>query len=309
MTDLEQMLVFVTDVTGTRDIWAVDADGAVKGLTNGDADDGSPSFCCTPSGEHAMAFDRRDGINRDIYAMHLGLGSAPCPLTTDPAPDSNPDWSPDGKHVAFERDAGGETQIWVMEVNVVPGVCPSKVGQERQVTANQPPSFEPSWYEWTSPQNDVETRGHRIAFSGPEDATDRNIHYVEQRYDGFPGPATPFDGTAHVQSATPFDEPSEERGPSWSPRGDGLIFASNRGGGDYDVYFLDEAADTPVLLVGAPDTDTDDLNPAIQPLPVTDSVKASGSATAPAGRGAEPNRARHRRRPPAPQPPSRLGRR
>ena len=161
-----------------------------------------------------------------------------------------------------------------MEVDLTSNPC-QKLGQERQVTGNQPSSLEPSWFEWTTPVDGSETRGHRIAFTGPEDRSDRNIHYIEETYEGLNAPAAPFDGLNPIVTATPFDEASEERGPSWSPRGDGLVFASTRGGGDFDVYFLDESSDAPpVLLAGEPGGDADDLNPAIQPVPVNDSVKA-----------------------------------
>jgi hypothetical protein len=283
VTQLEQVLAFVSDRDGTRDVWSVNSTGATSKLTGGLADDGSPSICCRLSLQQMMAFDRDPGGNRDIYAMHLdevdpdGNGDGEretCRLTTDPAPDSNPDWSPDGRHIAFERHVGGETQIWVMEVDIESTPC-QKLGQERQVTGNQPSSFEPSWFEWTNPEDGSETRGHRIAFSGPEDRSDRNIHYIEQSYEGPDSPPTPFDGQTPIVTATPFDEPSEERGPSWSPRGDGLVFASTRGGGDFDIYFLDESsAAPPVLVQGEPGSDPDELNPAIQPVPVTDSVKA-----------------------------------
>lgn len=292
---LEQVLVFVSDrdnLGGPRHIYAVGTGPSpdITPLTPEDnADDGSPSLCCPgvpnhsdPPPEprpdpHVMAFDSNRHGNRDIYAMDLAKRASICQLTTDGAPDTNPDWSPDGKHIAFERRIGDETQIWAMEVavNVDNGTC-TKLGSERQVTANQPSSFEPSWFTWTTPAGDTDRLGHRIAFSGPEERADRNIHYVEQAYQRDSPPPTPFDALADITTATPFDEPSEDRGPSWSPRGDGLIFASNRGGGDFDIYFLHEETGTPVALTGEQDTGPggrDDLNPAMQPLLVNDNVR------------------------------------
>jgi eukaryotic-like serine/threonine-protein kinase len=42
--------------------------------------------------------------NSDIYVMLVGAGS-PLRLTTDPAPDFSPAWSPDGRYIAFIREA------------------------------------------------------------------------------------------------------------------------------------------------------------------------------------------------------------
>ena len=39
-------------------------------------------------------------------------------LTTDPAVDYFPSWSPDGKSMAFSSDRGGSLDTWVMELDL-----------------------------------------------------------------------------------------------------------------------------------------------------------------------------------------------
>jgi RTX calcium-binding nonapeptide repeat (4 copies)/WD40-like Beta Propeller Repeat len=271
LVDLEQVLAFASDrpgAGGPRDIYAVFGSGAPTLLVGDPADDGSPSLCCRNTG-HFIAFDSNRGGNRDIYAAPLNNPSNSCRLTSDPAPDMEPDWSPDGKHVVFERHSGGETQIWVVDVDVTPsGSCTH--GNARLVTPNQPPSFEPSWFEWVNPSDEDGLLRQRIAFRGPEDDPDSNIHFIEQAYAPGAAPASPFADAATLLPNTLVDDPSEDLTPSWSPYGAGLVFASNRSGG-YDLYFVDANGEQPATPL--PSTSANDLRPAIQPLPVTDDVR------------------------------------
>ena len=55
---------------------------------------------------------RRDG-NWEIYIINAD-GSGLQRLTTDPAQDGLPTWSPDGRVLAFVSDRGGEWALWVM---------------------------------------------------------------------------------------------------------------------------------------------------------------------------------------------------
>ena len=91
---------------------------------------------------------QRDG-NAEIYAMNAD-GSGLTRLTNNSAGDSHPDWSPDGRKIAFAstRD-GGENDIYVMNAD--------GSGVERITTDNS--SGSPSW----SPD------GRRIAFTSRRD--------------------------------------------------------------------------------------------------------------------------------------------
>ncbi|NTV46640.1 MAG: Tol-Pal system protein TolB, partial [Chlorobiales bacterium] len=59
----------------------------------------------------AFAWDGEKEDNYDIYVKLLGA-EKPLQLTSDPAPDRSPSWSPDGTQIAFVRDLGDRSAIY-----------------------------------------------------------------------------------------------------------------------------------------------------------------------------------------------------
>ena len=97
----------------------------------------------TTSGGRIAFTSQRDG-NNEIYTMNAD-GSGLTRLTNNSAGDSHPDWSPDGRKIAFaSRRGGGNNDIYIMNAD--------GSGVERITTDNY--SGSPSW----SPD------GRRIAF-------------------------------------------------------------------------------------------------------------------------------------------------
>jgi Tol biopolymer transport system component/DNA-binding winged helix-turn-helix (wHTH) protein len=87
----------------------------------------------SPDGQRlAFAWDGESGDNFDIYvrsiepAGELPLTTErPLRLTTDPAAELSPTWSPDGRYLAFARVSAGNSAIYVI---------PPMGGQERKLT-------------------------------------------------------------------------------------------------------------------------------------------------------------------------------
>ena len=82
--------------------------------------------------------------NPDLYVQQVGVTAPPRQLTSDPANDHGPSWSPDGRTIAFLRRgiAGGKTiEVW--------RIAPLG-GPERKVAEIQPrlASFRPASVTW-----------------------------------------------------------------------------------------------------------------------------------------------------------------
>ena len=58
------------------------------------------------------------------------------PLTTDPTPDWNPRWSPDGTQIAFYAYRSGNRDVWVV---------PARGGPARQITVHPAADSNPQW--------------------------------------------------------------------------------------------------------------------------------------------------------------------
>jgi TolB protein len=63
-----------------------------------------------------LAFTSKQDGNAEIYIMHAD-GTGMVNLTNDPANDSFPFWSPDGRQIAFMSDRDGSTQIYLMDAD------------------------------------------------------------------------------------------------------------------------------------------------------------------------------------------------
>jgi Tol biopolymer transport system component/imidazolonepropionase-like amidohydrolase len=123
----------------------------------------------------------------DLWLMPVGGGPARR-LMTDPALDTEPAWSPDGRSLAYPSDRGGSMNIWIRDL---------QSGADRQVTHGSTAAMTPAW----SPD------GTRIAFVDPTG----QLHVVDVK-----------SGAVRAVHA-PLNEPGR---PSWSPDGTAIVVSS-----------------------------------------------------------------------------------
>jgi Tol biopolymer transport system component len=156
-------IAFTSSRAGDFEIYTMEIDNlnATRLLADQPAEDEHPTW--SPDGG-LIAFDsnRNDqdpvgclssdtGCNWEIYVIN-GDGSNLIRLTDDPAEDDQPDWSPDGGHIAFVSNRDGNREIYVMDAD----------GDNATNTTNKMAGDgNPAW----SPD------GTRIAFSSNRDGT------------------------------------------------------------------------------------------------------------------------------------------
>ncbi len=157
-------------------------------------------------------------------------------ITTDPANDSYPAWSPEGTHIAFVSNRSGNDDIWVIRLSD---------GELTQITTHPDADTQPDW----SPD------GERIAFrswrGGSSDIwvirlSDGELTQVTNLPGGEYIPAWSPDGSriafwenvdicvvrlsdGAVTNITDYPSASDTH-PTWSPDGSQLAFRSDRGG-------------------------------------------------------------------------------
>lgn len=124
-------------------------------------------------------------------------------LTSDPAMDAAPCWSPDGDWVAFSSDRGGNDDIWMI---------PSTGGVATQITFDAATDKDPVW----SPD------GLRVAFSSDRGGNE-DIWVI------------PISGGAAVQITS---DPAYDSQPTWSPDGSKIAFESMRSG-NLSIWVID----------------------------------------------------------------------
>jgi Tol biopolymer transport system component/DNA-binding winged helix-turn-helix (wHTH) protein len=147
--------------------------------------------------------DRDINIWRQQLSSESGGPEAPVSLIASTAKDSSPQYSPDGKLIAFQSARSGNTEIWL---------CGSDGGRCRPLTSfNGPLTGSPRW----SPD------GKQIAFDSAR-AGHFNIYVVDA------------DGGAPRR----LDDPADAVAPSWSHNGKWIYFTSFRTNNRPEIWRL-----------------------------------------------------------------------
>jgi Tol biopolymer transport system component/DNA-binding winged helix-turn-helix (wHTH) protein len=107
-------MAFVSDRSGTWEIWLADADGSnAAQLTFLATSSGAP--CWSPDGQY-ITFQAVIGGQRDVYLVSAA-GGQPRNLTSDPANDGRPSFSRDGEWIYFQSNRTRTRQIWKMSTS------------------------------------------------------------------------------------------------------------------------------------------------------------------------------------------------
>ena len=205
--DAQAQIAFTSERDGNREIYVMDTNGAnQRRLTNSRLVDWDPSW--SPDGRHIVFTGNgrpgdwgARGGDLEIYLMDAD-GSNPRRLTDNFRQDTDPSWSPDGKHIAYASTIDRRNnEIYVMDVD---GSKLRKLTNSGDVHIH---NWEPSW----SPD------GKRIAFTSNRDG---NLEIYVMDADGGNQQRLTNSGDIHIHNWEP----------SWSPDGRRIAFTSNRDG-------------------------------------------------------------------------------
>jgi Tol biopolymer transport system component len=206
---------------------------------------GQPAF--SPDGDRiAFTWDGGDLKNVDIYVKLIGAGS-PLRLTTSPAQDTSPVWSPDGRYLAFIRHADGQNILMTV---------PALGGSERKVAVCAP-TVDPFPLSWSPDgkylaitDHAAENERFSIYLIAADDGEKRRLTTPPEATGDTAAAFSPDSKTvAFIRSAgftsediylTPTDGGEPRRltadeqhidNMTWTADGGELVFSSNRGGG------------------------------------------------------------------------------
>jgi Tol biopolymer transport system component len=194
-------IAFTSAGRGNNDVYIMDIGGSnLRQLTSDSSDDYWATW--SPDGTQlAFASDRRG--NYDLYVLDvpanldaqndeqtLNLRQ----LTGNRADDLEPAWSPDGQHLAFMSNRGGNVDIYVLSVDG---------GEAQQLTDEEADDWLPAW----SPD------GSQIVFVSNRDG-DEEIYLMDAQ-------------GGNQQALT--DNDADDSYPAWSPDGSQISFACGAG--------------------------------------------------------------------------------
>jgi TolB protein len=206
----ETKIYFVSNRTGSKEIWVMDYDGANQhAVTHLGTISLSPRI--SPDNSR-LAFSTLDSKGWAIRMFSLDLGrTVSFPTGNVGQTNLSPAWSPDGSKVAFSSDRSGHPEIWIADANG---------GSAHRITSYSR-DVSPVWNPRT---------GTQLAWVSGR-TNEPQIYIMNQ------------DG-ANVQ---PMTDGGYAISPSWSPNGALLTFSWNRkyGPGDpggQDIYVMDIAS-------------------------------------------------------------------
>ena len=221
----EVELTYLSEVGATFVDWVPGPPGASGGPAATPAPipaitGGIPSSPAAVSSSGQLVFSSGRAGNADIYSVNAD-GTGENRLTSDPADDFDPTWSPDGAMVSFRSTRDGNDEIYVMNADG---------SNQRNLTNDPAGDWSPAW----SPGGTTIAYA-TFAFGGVfAGGSYTDIALIN------------IDGTGRTRLTEAHGEY-----PNWSPDGTRIAFTSGRAG-SYDIWVMDADGENQVNLTGHP---------------------------------------------------------
>ena len=272
-----QIYLINLDLTGLTPLTNID-EGACQPTWS---PDGAQIVFITPCRARGEFFDNTYN-NSSLYIMNAD-GSGQKSLTTVPGSDYDPDWSPDGKRIAFTSLRDGQKDIYVLTLES--GAIERLTTVTGDVQANSQPSWSPfgnqiaytvkrvnTYQVWVMSDNGQGNA--QIARSGqnfwdflPVWAPDSETILFSQRDANVasrPWLLSIRYEDRESKDPTRLDLPRPIEDVEFSPDGSWLLFESMDNDGNRDIYFMTTSGGNRTRLTVDPNVDFD---PAWRPAP------------------------------------------
>ena len=150
-----KQLAFASDRNGFWDLFVMDLNsGDVKQVTDSNEYDSSPSW--SPDGQW-LVFETYLNDNLEVaIASVTDPAQKIIPLTQDSASDHSPVWAPDGRHIAFISTRGGDSDVWLADLDLADDERYQNLSKTPFAAENHPVwNFDGSQLLWASTSQSV----------------------------------------------------------------------------------------------------------------------------------------------------------
>jgi len=258
-------IAFLSDRDETFGIYVMNPDGTNQRLlTNNSVGEYNPSW--SPDGTKIAFVSNRDG-NPEIYVMNSD-GTNPTRLTINPASDYSPSWSPDGTKIAFVIEEQNAAGIFLMNADGTnqvkltnnPGTVRdfregspswSPDGTRILLRSNRDGSFCCKIYVMNADGTnlmkltDTDSGGAKFSPDGTK------IAFTNDPDRNSIGDVFTMDADGSNQINLTNNNSVNDSGPSWSPDGRKIAFASNRNG-NFEIHVMNADGTNQVNLTSNP---------------------------------------------------------
>jgi TolB protein len=172
-------IAFASDRTGFWDLYVMNLQsGEIFQITNSPEYDAAPSW--SPDGQF-LVYETYINENLEIAVVNVNSLEV-ISLTQDSASDHTPAWAPDGRHVAFVSSRGGNSDIWLANLDLV--------GEERYQNLSNTPFVSEHYPVWNFDGSRLlwSAISQTVGFSGlyiwEANEPTRSAHWVGDGYIG-----------------------------------------------------------------------------------------------------------------------------